>query len=196
MYLSVGDIYNDTVQYGDQRYNTTIVSYYDKIRDFSFDPENKQVVWSMPFNYDLRRIENESDIFIHEEVRLPWHLADILSNTTFTGTADGTRLSASSLVIDPYASDSELFIHFLINKQQLVQLVKESDQLDKLGTMKFTLSATKLDDAQTSTKIFSDIGNLMVLLDWDPNQLAANVPVKLHLAFYGSSHRKTNSGRY
>lgn len=59
VYLSVGDIYNTEVQTEKNNYNLTIVSYYDKVQDFSFDPVRKEFVWFMPFNYNLTRIENE-----------------------------------------------------------------------------------------------------------------------------------------
>jgi hypothetical protein len=137
----------------------------------------------MPFNYNLGRIENESDIFIHEEVRLPRELADKLTNTTFSGTADGNLLLGSSLFVDPYSSESQLFIHFLINKDQIIQMVKQSPQINKLGSMNFTLSAADANNVQTSALIYADRGSIVTLLDWNPKQLSAETPTKVQIIF-------------
>src|SRR5438105_9358208 len=36
--LSVGDIYDQKINYNSESYNTTLISYYDKINNFNFDP--------------------------------------------------------------------------------------------------------------------------------------------------------------
>jgi len=183
VYLSVGDMYSNAVQFQDHSYNTTIVSYYDKVQNLSFDPQKKQLIWSMPFNYNLGRIENESDIFIHEEVRLPRELADKLTNTTFSGSADGNELLGSSLYVDNYSSESQLFIHFLINKDQIIQLVRQSPQINKQGSMSFALSASDVNNVQTTTLVYADRGSIMTMLDWSPKQLSAKTPAKVQIAF-------------
>ncbi|HKU49438.1 MAG TPA: hypothetical protein VJP79_05780 [Nitrososphaera sp.] len=186
-YLSVGDIYNTQVQNENKSYNMTIVSYYDYVKDFSFDPEKNEFTWTMPFNYDLTRIENEGDIFIHEEIRIPRALSGIEDAKSFSGSVDGMQLLPSSVVMDPYASESELIIHFLIDKEHISQITRASPQLDSLGIMKFTLipsSSITHREKETSTVIYSDMGKLMVTLSWNPGQLAANTPADLHLKFY------------
>ncbi|MEW6604102.1 MAG: hypothetical protein AB1351_05370, partial [Thermoproteota archaeon] len=47
-WLSVGDIFTEQVEYQGQPYNTTIISYYDEVRDFNFDAARQQLSWSMP----------------------------------------------------------------------------------------------------------------------------------------------------
>jgi hypothetical protein len=39
-WLSVGDVFTQNVDYLGQPYNTTVISYYDRVRDFSFDSSN------------------------------------------------------------------------------------------------------------------------------------------------------------
>src|SRR5881397_2260370 len=69
-WLSVGDVSSENVQYSGQSYVTTIISYYDKIRNFKFDADKKMFTWSMPFDWNISRIQ-QNNIFVHEEVRIP-----------------------------------------------------------------------------------------------------------------------------
>src|SRR5919197_1430307 len=48
-YLSVGDVYHNKWNYQNQIYNTTLISYYDKINNLNFNPARKSFSWTMPF---------------------------------------------------------------------------------------------------------------------------------------------------
>lgn len=50
-WLSVGDVSDEKISSNGQSYNTTIISYYDKIQDFKFDPAKKTFTWAMPFDW-------------------------------------------------------------------------------------------------------------------------------------------------
>ena len=66
-YVSVGSVYNKNESYQNQNYNTTLISYYNQIRNFKFDPSKEMFSWSMPFDYNLTRIKQQP-IFVHEEL--------------------------------------------------------------------------------------------------------------------------------
>jgi hypothetical protein len=66
-WLSVGDVFTKQVQYNGQAYDTTIISYYDQVKDFNFDAQNQTFVWSMPFDWNVSRLEQTS-VYVHEEV--------------------------------------------------------------------------------------------------------------------------------
>ncbi|UVS68941.1 hypothetical protein [Nitrososphaera viennensis] len=184
VYLSVGDIHSQAVQYNHKDYNMTVISYYDEVTDLSLDQGKKELAWRMPFNYNITRIKNEPDIFIHEEVRIPRNFTELADGMRFAGSVDGMELGASSLAVDPYSSGSELIVHFLINKAQIIQLVEQSPQINnKQGTMKFSLSPDA-DIVETSTRLFTDTGSVIVSLDWNPDQLAAGKDIELGLKFY------------
>lgn len=69
-WLSVGDIFHNTVTFNQKPYDTTIISYYDKIHDFKFDESKRLISYSMPFNWDLSRLQTQN-IFVHEEIHIP-----------------------------------------------------------------------------------------------------------------------------
>ena len=72
-YLSVGDVFNENLTYNKIVYNSTLISYYDKIHNFRFDPTRLVASWEMPFDWNLSRI-NAVNIFVHEEFKVPKNL--------------------------------------------------------------------------------------------------------------------------
>src|SRR5919199_6923649 len=101
-YLSVGDVYRNNWNYQNQVYNTTLISYYDKINNLNFDPAKKLFSWTMPFNWNLSRIEQQP-IFVHEEMRLPKSWKGFGDSPRFNATVNGQTLSGRSLAIDPFS---------------------------------------------------------------------------------------------
>src|SRR5574342_827824 len=63
-FLRVGDVSKKSITYQAKSYDTTIISYYDRITNFKFDESKKIISFSMPFNWDVSRIEGQN-IFVH-----------------------------------------------------------------------------------------------------------------------------------
>jgi hypothetical protein len=179
-WLSIGDIFHETVEYRDQSYNTTIISYYDKINDFSFDAEKQQFSWAMPFDWDVERIRG-TEIFVHEEVQMPKSLAGIGDATSFAATVNGNPISGRMLAIDPYSSEKDLTLHYLVNKNDIINMAGKVSE----GTseMTFTLAPATGENAQTTGEMLTDSGSVNVLAEWTPSQLNAGTDSTLTLSF-------------
>lgn len=180
-WLSVGDVFTQNIDYRGQPYNTTIISYYDRIRDFSFNASNQQFRWSMPFDWNTSRIE-DTNIFVHEEVKIPKSLAGIGDTTSFTATVNGNPISGRMLAVDPYSSQQELTLHYLLNKDDIIGMASGITQGD--SGMIFTLAPATGQVAQTTGEILTDTGNINVVLEWAPDQLNANTESTLTLSFH------------
>lgn len=180
-WLSVGDVFTQTVDYQGQSYDTTVISYYDRVRNFSFDGSNQQFTWSMPFDWNVSRID-DTNIFIHEEVKIPKSLAGIGDTTSFAATVNGNPISGRMLAVDPYSSQQDLTLHYLINKNDIISMASEIPEDD--SDMIFTLAPSTGQDAQTTGEILTDTGNVNVVLEWAPDQLNANTESTLTLSFY------------
>ncbi len=179
-WLSVGDIFTERVQYQGQPYNTTIISYYDKVEDFNFNAAEQQLSWSMPFDWNISRIE-DTNIFVHEEVKIPKSLAGLGDATSFAATVNGNLISGRMLAIDPYSSEEDLTLHYLVNKNDIVNM---AGQVPTGSTeMTFTLAPATGDNAQTTGEMLTDSGNVNVLVEWTPSQLSAGTESSLNLAF-------------
>jgi hypothetical protein len=180
-WLSVGDVFTENINYQGQSYNTTIISYYDRVRDFNFDDGNQQFTWSMPFDWNTSRIE-DTNIFVHEEVRIPKSLAGIGDASSFTATVNGNPISGRMLAVDPYSLQQELTLHYLISKNDIINMASKVS--DDTSEMTFTLAQSTGQNAQTTGEILTDTGNINVVLEWAPDQLNANTQSTLTLSFY------------
>jgi hypothetical protein len=123
-YVSVGSVYNKNESYQNQNYNTTLISYYNQIRNFKFDPSKEMFSWSMPFDYNLTRIKQQP-IFVHEEMWLPKSWKGFGDFNRYNATVNGIPLSGTSLAIDPFYSSYANIIHYLVNKNDIIQLSTE-----------------------------------------------------------------------
>ena len=179
-WLSVGDIYHNTITYQAKSYDTTIISYYDKIKDFTFDESKKLISYSMPFNWDVSRIEGQN-IFVHEEIHLPKSFKEFTDSITFNAKVNGIPLVGRMLAIDPYSKEDTLILHYLINKNDILDMSKKNSP--DVKTMDFTLSPGDV-DAQTATEILTDFGGFRAELGWSPTDLTANTKTELNIAFF------------
>ena len=179
-WLSVGDIFHDTITYQAKSYDTTIISYYDKITDFKFDESKTLVSYSMPFNWDVSRFEKQN-IFVHEEVHIPKTFKEFTDSITFSAAVNGIPLVGRMLAIDPYSKEDTLILHYLINKNDILEMAKKITPDTK--TMDFTLTPW-LVDAETSTELLTDFGGFRTELGWSPTDLKANTKTDLNIAFF------------
>ena len=121
-FLSVGDVFNfDNLTYEGKPFNTTLISYYDKIDDFNFNSTNSEFTWSMPFYYDVQRLE-KNPIFVHEEIKLP---KSLFGSSIFNATVNGKSISGRTLAIDPFTSQEAIILHYLINKNDVIKIANE-----------------------------------------------------------------------
>jgi hypothetical protein len=126
-YLSVGDVYRNKWNYQNQVYNTTLISYYDKVNSLNFDPAKRSFSWTMPFNWNLSRIQQQP-IFVHEEMRLPKSWKGFGDSPRFNATVNGQTLSGRSLAIDPFSFPDAMVVHYLINKNDVIKLAQQQEQ--------------------------------------------------------------------
>ena len=127
-FLSVGDVFNfDNLTYEGKPFNTTLISYYDKIKDFNFNSTTGEFSWAMPFYYDVQRLE-KNPIFVHEEIKLPKAL---FGSSIFNATVNGQPISGRTLAIDPFTSPDAVILHYLINKNDVIKIANEWQQQEK-----------------------------------------------------------------
>jgi hypothetical protein len=145
----------------------------------------------MPFDYNLDRIQNpNNNIFVHEEVRIPKSLVTFLNSTSFVPTVNNIPLNGQAVAVDPYTSESDYFVHYLINKGAINQLAQiqntgsNEDGYDKVTLMNFSLSINSAQDVNdiTSSQLVTSSG-IKVILSWQPGDLSSNVDSVLNLRF-------------
>ncbi len=136
-WLSVGDIFNQTVSGNGQSYNVSVTSYYDKINNFSYDNSTKSLSFSMPFNWEPSRLEKQN-IFVHEEVHVPTSFKEFSETASYKASVNGFPITGKMLIADPYSTENTLILHFLLNKENILDIAKTQNSETK--TMEFSLS--------------------------------------------------------
>jgi hypothetical protein len=130
-----------------------LVSYYDKLNNFSFDNKNMKMQFDMPFDWNLGRIK-KTGIFVHEEIFVP--KPDVFTaNNSLSATANGVDIS-KDIMIDPTQPDKDV-IHIMLPKDRIIQI---ADQVNKKSEsnelMKFILQP----GINNTVTIPSSMGNM------------------------------------
>lgn len=182
-YLSVGDVFKENLTYNKEVYNSTLISYYDKIRDFKFNGKNLLASWEMPFDWNQSRIKSVN-IFVHEEFKIPKNFSQFSNTTSFNATVNGQPVIGRSLAIDPFSSQNALIVHYLLTKNDIIKLagIKEV-AANSNNTMKFTLTPMMAVAGKSSTDVITDTGGIHASLAWLPNPPVASSQANLTLKF-------------
>jgi hypothetical protein len=180
----VGDVFSQNVQSAEGKtYPMSIISYYDKVEDFKFNANQRTYSWAMPFNWNISRIQNAPNMFVHEEVRVPKAWAGVGDANTFDAKVNGKPIAGRMLAIDPFSDENNLILHFLINKNDILDMAKNNPPADGKMAFSFSPQSAASSGQQTSGEISTDTGGVHVLLNWTPDQLKAGAETKLNMQF-------------
>lgn len=211
-YLSIGDVTSHNLTYNGRPYNSTLISYYDVIEDFNYNPQTQNISWSMPFNWNTTRI-GEQNIFVHEEIKLPNAFLQAInastSPATFNASVNSQPLVGRALAIDPFSSPNATVVHYLINKNQILEMASNLTNIRVNGTttpanasirnissvesapgpninfMSFSLEPHTQGNAtqSTSSDLTTDTGGIHASVSWEPTQLKAGKQSTVHINF-------------
>jgi len=140
-WLSVGSTLNQQVSLSDgKQVPIEIISYYDDIKDFKFDPSKKQIQFTMPFDWNTTRLENQKQLMVHQEIAIP--KGSSLASKSYTGAINGIDVT-ENLMVDPSNSTKNV-VHFMLPKPEVVQIAKEVNNNGHAaasnGLMEFSLA--------------------------------------------------------
>ncbi len=153
--------------FGEQ--NIHVVTYYDEISDFQYDPNSKEIKFSMPFDWSESNINQTS--VVHEELVIPKTFGDLLVSG-FTMYINGIKLSEDVVTIDDFFSD-ERVIHFIIYQRELMNVFENSSGQ---SGMDFIIKPN-LDYVHLSS--VTDNGQFRILVSSEPENLKSNSNVKV-----------------
>ena len=127
--VSAGDGSNKTIP-------IQVISYYDELEDFKFDPGTKEMQFTMPFDWNTSRLE-ENKVMVHQEILIPKPSG--LVTRSYMGTINGVDVT-KNVVLDPTNCTKDV-VHFMIPKpvvMQIAQQVNKAEHAADDGLMKFT----------------------------------------------------------
>ena len=184
-WLSVGDIYRHDITDIGKNYNITLISYYDQIQNFEYDSQESNMSWTMPFNWDLKRIQ-DNNIFVHEEIKIPKTLTKFSETNVFNALVNENPLVGRSIALDPFTEENNFIIHLLLNKADIIKIAEKINNNTNTNTtpdmMTFSLSPAEQQTVETTPEIVSDIGGILVKFNWE-QPILSNQDTNLQLDF-------------
>ena len=145
------------------------VTYYDEINDFKYNPDSKEITFSMPFNWSAENINQTS--VVHEELIISKSFGDLLVSG-FSMYINGVKLSDNIITIDDFFSEGRI-IHFIINQNELWNIFNQNN--DQNG-MKFLVKPIDKNEFSSITAN----GQFRVLVTTEPEDLKSNSKAKIH----------------
>ena len=136
---NVGEIKSKEFTFNRNMSNITVISYYDRIKDFSFNPNNRTFTWQVPFEYNLSRID-EGKVKVHEEIIIPNYFLRSLNATGFNMTMNAHHFDEALFVVDPYTIQNKTIIHYVPKDNALFEISNNSGTQRSNWLMKFVLN--------------------------------------------------------
>jgi hypothetical protein len=100
---------------------------------------------------------------------------------SFVASVNNDPISGSKILVDPYTSESELILHYLLSKPDILSLAEKVP--DSESRMTFTLTPSANATSGTTTETSTDTGGIRVELQWTPNPLDADTESIVKLDF-------------
>ncbi|EPA06764.1 hypothetical protein BG20_I0011 [Candidatus Nitrosarchaeum limnium BG20] len=184
-WLSVGDIFDEKVSSGGKSYDLTITSYYDQINNFNYDESKKTVSFSMPFNWDIPRLEKQN-VFVHEEIHFPTSFKAFSEADTYTATVNGYPVTGRMLIADPYSMENTLILHYLLSKENILDIAKSNKPGVK--TMEFKLSPSSGSTTQKNSFDVKFGSGAFAKVQYD-SKLVSGAKIPFEITFFDKDNK-------
>jgi hypothetical protein len=146
-----------------------VVTYYDEISNFQYEPELKQITFSMPFEWTPSNIEQTS--VVHQEIIIPKEFGALLLSG-FSMSVNGIELSDDIVNVDDFFTEGRV-VHFIIYQKELLNIFENSSNQNG---MNFVI---KPDRDYTHLSSVTENGQFRILASWEPEILESNSDAKI-----------------
>ena len=149
--------------------NIQVVTYYDEISNFQYEPELKQITFSMPFEWTPSNIEQTS--VVHQEIIIPKEFGALLLSG-FSMSVNGIELSDDIVNVDDFFTEGRV-VHFIIYQKELLNIFENNSNQNG---MNFVI---KPDRDYTHLSSVTENGQFRILVSWEPEVLESNSDAKI-----------------
>jgi hypothetical protein len=140
-WLSVGSTENQQISLSDgEQVQIQIISYYDDLKDFRFDPTKRQIEFTMPFDWNITRLE-ENNLMVHQEITIPKQSE--LASVSYIGKVNGIDVTKNLMLDD--SNSTKNVIHFMLPKPVVLQIAEQVNNNGQVGNklMQFSLEPSE-----------------------------------------------------
>ena len=143
----------------------SVQSYFDKISNFEYDSETKQVTFEMPFDWSEKQMSHVP--VVHVEVHFPKDFTEFLT-PGYLGYANGIELFKASVMIDDYTEEDERRIHFVLLQDHLRFLKNEMKKSDEPLPDNFVFTLSTSENIELPLIAYTKSEDFKLNLSWDP----------------------------
>ena len=149
--------------------NIQVVTYYDEISNFQYEPQLKQINYFMPFEWSLNNI-NQTTV-VHQEIIIPKEFGALLLSG-FSMSVNGIELSDDIVNVDDFFTEGRV-VHFIIYQKELLNIFENSSNLNG---MNFIITP---DRDYTHLSSVTNNGQFRILVSWEPEILESSSNAKI-----------------
>jgi hypothetical protein len=182
-YLRIGDRFFTHVSYKDQNYTILIAPYFGKVYDFSFDPNQPKLSWSLSANGTVGTSKIFSNAIVSVHIQKPF--------TEFSGSPFPLNVSVNGITLPNHGvyfgmpfddPDSKDYFGILIDTTSALRgsAPRINSSTYESATYSFSLSPIK----QTSVKYDEIPSRVLALVSWNPNPLLVNGSATATIKFF------------
>lgn len=188
-FVSVAQDHDFLIQTADaQEVPVTVKTYYDDVTTLEYSDADDSITFEMPFDWDPGYVSQVQ--VVHEEIRIPKDFAPYAPGSSFDGYVNGVKVANRALLLDPYSSEDQSILHFLVANSELERIngiLGEANQRSDKMTFRLVpqpdagLNSAEfyLVDVQTGERAGSNVG-----VSWDGEESG---PTPVSIAFRDDS---------
>ena len=143
----------------------SVQSYFDKISNFEYDSETKQVTFEMPFDWSEKQMSHVP--VVHVEVHFPKDFTEFFT-PGYLGYANGIELFKDLVMIDDYTEEDERRIHFVLLQDHLRFLKNEMKKSDEPLPDNFVFTLSTSENIELPLIAYTKSEDFKLNLSWDP----------------------------
>ena len=152
------DVENNDIEF-------SLKSYFEKISNFEYDSETKQVTFEMPFDWSEQQMSHVP--VIHEEVHFPKDFDEFFS-PSYSGYVNGIELFNASVTIDDYTEEDERIVHFVLLQDHLRFLKNEMKKSEEPLPDNIVFTLTTNESIEFPLVAYTTSEDFQLNLSWDP----------------------------
>jgi len=139
----------------------SVVTYYDQIQNFQYDPQTQSITFKMPFEWSFDNI-NQTTV-VHEELVIPKTFGDLMISK-FLIKMNNFEVPEHSITIDDFSEKTRI-LHVMLNQKDLFSLNSKQESANE---MKFLIKPA---EANLPLATVTGNGQFRISLSWEPVEI-------------------------
>ncbi len=103
---------------------------------------------------------------MHQEIKIPRYFSNDGRFFGYNATVNNLPLGGRSVAVDPFSSKNYTTVHLLVNKQEILEFIKQHKIDTSEKVMLFTVSSSPRTILDSLKDLVTDNGGIYISLTW------------------------------